>query len=106
MNVTFTPRVAESSAAGTGSSTLPSSTNALGDKAAFLQLLVAQLKNQDPLNPADGVEFLTQLAQFSQLEQLMGIRSDLQALGNNTAAAGSDSGTDSGSDSGSSGVAQ
>ncbi|MBC8167305.1 MAG: hypothetical protein H7Y20_15725 [Bryobacteraceae bacterium] len=43
----------------------------------FLQLLVAQVKNQDPLNPTDGVQFLTQLAQFTQLEQTIGIRSDL-----------------------------
>lgn len=49
-------------------------------KDAFLQLLVAQIKNQDPLNPTDGVQFLTQLAQFSQLEQTMGIRDDLKTL--------------------------
>src|SRR5947209_691249 len=49
-------------------------------KDEFLQLLVAQMKNQDPLNPADGTQFLTQLAQFSQLEQLTGMRSDLQSL--------------------------
>ena len=54
--------------------------DSLADKQAFLQLLIAQIKNQDPLNPADGLEFLTQLAQFSQLEQLMGIRSELEAL--------------------------
>jgi flagellar basal-body rod modification protein FlgD len=46
----------------------------------FLQLLVAQIKNQNPLNPADGVEFLTQLAQFSQLEQLINIRTELENL--------------------------
>jgi flagellar basal-body rod modification protein FlgD len=45
----------------------------------FLQLLVAQIKNQDPLNPADGTQFLSQLAQFSSLEQLVGIRSELRA---------------------------
>lgn len=67
------------------------STDALADKEAFLQLLVAQLKNQDPLNPADGVEFLAQLAQFSSLEQLMGIRSEVKALRNEAAAAGSES---------------
>jgi flagellar basal-body rod modification protein FlgD len=54
--------------------TLDSFTNAN----TFLQLLVAQLKNQDPLQPADSVQFLTQLAQFSQLEQLIGIRQDLK----------------------------
>jgi len=49
-------------------------------KDAFLQLLVAQIKNQDPLNPTDGVQFLTQLAQFSQLEQTIAMRTDLQGI--------------------------
>ncbi len=52
----------------------------LADKDAFLKLLVAQIRNQDPLNPADGVEFLTQLAQFSSLEQLMEVRSELEGI--------------------------
>lgn len=50
------------------------------NKETFLQLLVAQIKNQDPLSPADGVQFLSQLAQFSELEQMMGIRSELVGL--------------------------
>ncbi len=50
------------------------------DKDDFLKLLVAQIKNQNPLNPADGVEFLTQLAQFSQLEQLINIRTGVEDL--------------------------
>jgi flagellar basal-body rod modification protein FlgD len=53
-------------------------TDALANKEAFLQLLVAQIKNQNPLQPTDGVQFLTQLTQFSQLEQVMGIRQDLE----------------------------
>jgi len=40
---------------------------------------VAQIKNQDPLQPTDGIQFVSQLAQFSQLEQLIGIRGDLEA---------------------------
>src|SRR5512147_3235633 len=35
----------------------------------FLNLLVTQLKNQDPLKPVDNQEFVAQLAQFSQLQQ-------------------------------------
>ena len=60
----------------------------------FLQLLVAQLKNQDPLNPQDGTQFLSQLAQFSQLEQLLAVRSDLDKLaGASTGGSGSGTGT-------------
>ena len=44
----------------------------------FLQLLVAQIKNQDPTQPMDSTAFLSQLAQFSQLEQLVGIRQDIE----------------------------
>ncbi|PQM61901.1 MAG: hypothetical protein CL523_01575 [Actinomycetales bacterium] len=47
---------------------------------AFLKLLVAQLKYQDPLNPADGAEFLAQTAQFTMVEKL----SDLEAQGQST----------------------
>ena len=43
----------------------------LADKTMFLKLLVAQIKNQNPLNPQDGAQFLAQLAQFSQVEQLV-----------------------------------
>jgi flagellar basal-body rod modification protein FlgD len=50
------------------------------DKDMFLQLLVAQLKNQDPENPADGLQFVTQLAQFTSLEQSAGMRDDLDAI--------------------------
>jgi flagellar basal-body rod modification protein FlgD len=46
----------------------------------FLQLLVAQIKNQDPTNPADGTQFVAQLAQFSQLEQTIAMRQDLDQM--------------------------
>jgi flagellar basal-body rod modification protein FlgD len=44
----------------------------------FLQLLVAQMQNQDPLNPTDSTTFVAQLAQFSDLEQVTAIRSDIE----------------------------
>ena len=68
-------------------STKPAATPSLDGLATentFLQLLVAQIKNQDPTNPTDSVQFLTQLAQFSQLEQLIGIRQELQPAGSST----------------------
>jgi flagellar basal-body rod modification protein FlgD len=46
----------------------------------FLNLLVAQMKNQDPSNPQDGSQFVAQLAQFSELEQVIGIRQDLDGM--------------------------
>jgi flagellar basal-body rod modification protein FlgD len=45
----------------------------------FLQLLVAQLKHQDPLSPMDNTEFVAQLAQFSSLEQVTLVNENLQA---------------------------
>jgi flagellar basal-body rod modification protein FlgD len=43
----------------------------------FLKLLVTQLRYQDPLNPMEGTEFATQLAQFSSVEQLANINTNL-----------------------------
>jgi flagellar basal-body rod modification protein FlgD len=45
----------------------------LGDKDTFLKLLVAQLKYQDPSNPADSTQFMAQTAQFTQVEKLSDI---------------------------------
>jgi flagellar basal-body rod modification protein FlgD len=57
-------------AAATSSATDPSKQASL-DKDAFLKLLVAQLSHQDPTQPTEGTEFVTQLAQFSLVEQSM-----------------------------------
>src|SRR4051812_21550916 len=46
----------------------------------FMTLLVAQLKNQDPLSPQDGTAFVAQLAQFNSLDQLVGIRAAIDKL--------------------------
>jgi flagellar basal-body rod modification protein FlgD len=46
----------------------------------FLTLLIAQLKNQDPLNPLESADFTAQLAQFSSLEQLFGMSESLKDI--------------------------
>jgi flagellar basal-body rod modification protein FlgD len=71
------------STTGTG---LPSSQ---GLDTMFLQLLVAQLQNQDPTNPLDPSQFVGQLAQFSELSQVTQINQTLQQL----TGSGSTSGT-------------
>ena len=43
------------------------------DKQAFLQLLVAQMQYQDPLEPMDNTEYISQLAQFSALEAMQNV---------------------------------
>lgn len=49
-------------------------------KEDFLNLLIAQLQHQDPLEPTDSVEFTAQLAQFSSLEQLGNVNENLEKL--------------------------
>jgi flagellar basal-body rod modification protein FlgD len=46
----------------------------------FMQLLVAQLQNQDPMSPADGTQFVTQLAQLQQLEQSVNTGQDVSDI--------------------------
>jgi flagellar hook assembly protein FlgD len=76
-----------SSTAATNASTAVSATSASADQNMFLQLLVAQLQNQDPTQPMDSTTFVTQLAQFQQLEStnnmatsVSGIQSDTDQL--------------------------
>ena len=49
-------------------------------KDMFMTLLVAQLKNQDPLSPQDGTEFVAQLTQMNSLDQLVSIRESIDKL--------------------------
>ena len=62
-------------------STGASRLDAIGDLGgeAFLQLLIAQLRNQDPMNPTDSEELLQQTAQFTQLETLQRLDDRLEA---------------------------
>lgn len=63
------------------------------DRDGFLKLLVAQLSNQDPLQPAEGMEFVTQLSQFALVEQSLSqsnqlgvISTQMRGLSHNEAA--------------------
>lgn len=55
-----------------------STTNSL-DQDAFLQILVTQMANQDPLSPTTDTEFIAQMAQFSSLEQMQMMNESMQA---------------------------
>jgi len=46
----------------------------------FLRLLAAQIGNQNPLEPMKDTEFIAQMAQFSQLEQMTGLARDIRGL--------------------------
>ncbi len=60
------------------SSTSSASSNTL-DSQDFLQLLVAEMKYQDPMSPADPTQFLTQTAQFTEVQSLQAMQSSQQA---------------------------
>ncbi|MDR2006529.1 MAG: hypothetical protein LBP78_04735 [Acidaminococcales bacterium] len=62
----------------TSTSSVTNNNGELG-KEAFLQLLVAQIQNQDPLNPAEDKEFIAQLSTFSMLEQLQNMSASMSA---------------------------
>jgi len=76
---TFTT-AATATTAKTGTSTSATKTADIMGKEDFLTLLVAQLQNQDPLNPDDPTEFTAQLAQFSSLEQLYNLNESMAGL--------------------------
>ena len=65
---------------GTSSTTGTTTTTASADKDMFLQLLVAQMKYQDPMNPTDSGEFLSQSAQFTALEKMQAVADQTSQL--------------------------
>lgn len=68
-----------SSTSSTGNTSSTSATPTL-DYDAFLQLLLAQMQNQDPMNPTDSTEYVSQLASFSSVEQGMNTNKKLDQL--------------------------
>jgi flagellar basal-body rod modification protein FlgD len=63
----------------TSKMTTDAGSKSVADQDTFLKLLVAQLKYQDPSNPADSTQFLAQTAQFTQVEKLGQIADMLQS---------------------------
>jgi flagellar basal-body rod modification protein FlgD len=74
------------SATGTTNNTTSATTNSsLMGKDDFLKLMIQELKNQDPMNPMDGTQYASQLAQFSSLEQLSNLNDTMtQSMQANT----------------------
>ncbi|MBD3109440.1 flagellar hook assembly protein FlgD [Bacillus sp. AGMB 02131] len=54
-------------------------------KDAFLKILMAQLQNQDPMNPMEDKDFIAQMAQFSSLEQMTNMVTSFEKLANSQA---------------------
>lgn len=80
MAITGVSQTSASSDQAVSAALASSGTEKLANTETFLQLLVAQIRNQDPMNPSDGTQFLTQLAQFSELEQMIGVKNEVAGL--------------------------
>jgi len=78
MNVTPTSGVGTQSSTGTTTGTTGGADSL--DYDSFLQLLIAQMKNQDPTNPTDPSQFVAQLASFSSVEQAIKTNNKLDTL--------------------------
>ncbi|MBV9742686.1 MAG: hypothetical protein JO099_02900 [Acidobacteriia bacterium] len=86
-SITSSTPASSAATASANPSSSATSKSAQVNEDTFMQLLVAELQNQDPSNPADGTQFVTQLAEFQQLTTSMnmaksvsGIQSDTDTL--------------------------
>jgi flagellar basal-body rod modification protein FlgD len=75
INPTSATSTKSTNAASSGAAT---NANGMMGKDSFLKLLMAQLQNQDPLNPMESYDFTGQLAQFTQIEQLSDMKDIMQ----------------------------
>jgi flagellar basal-body rod modification protein FlgD len=71
---------AVSSAVSSTTSSSTTTNNGVLGQDAFLKLLICQMQNQDPLNPMDNTEYVSQLAQFTSLEQMQEMNSTMEAM--------------------------
>jgi flagellar basal-body rod modification protein FlgD len=78
MNVTSATDNTSQSSNSTSSTTAPLSTGV--DYNTFLKLLIAEMKNQDPTNPMDTSQYMSQFAQMSSVEQAMQTNTKLDSL--------------------------
>lgn len=69
----------------------------LASESTFLTLLVSQLQNQDPLNPTDSNQFVSQLTSYSQLEQLIDINKNTTTASSTATGTTATSNTNTGS---------
>lgn len=79
MNVTSATDTTSTNSTGSTSSTTSTSKNTV-DYNTFLQLLIAEMKNQDPTNPMDTSQYMSQFAQLSSVEQAMQTNTKLDSL--------------------------
>ncbi|WP_320200925.1 flagellar hook assembly protein FlgD [Agrobacterium sp. rho-13.3] len=80
MVTSVTGTTSTASTAASTSTAKTDSTKASLDYDNFLQLLIAQMKNQDPTDPMDASEQVAQLATFSQVEQSIKMNTNLESL--------------------------
>jgi flagellar basal-body rod modification protein FlgD len=76
--------VAKSSALSGNSTSISTASEKEVSSADFMKLLIAQLQNQDPTSPVDNQAFVTQLATFNSLEQLVDINNNVAKLADRT----------------------
>jgi flagellar basal-body rod modification protein FlgD len=77
--MTYIPEISQAQTTANQANKANDSGQTLGQQ-DFLTLLIAQMQNQDPLNPTDSTEWTSQLAQYSQLEQSMNLNTTMESL--------------------------
>ncbi|MBR0686804.1 flagellar hook assembly protein FlgD [Bradyrhizobium manausense] len=80
MNVSSATDTTSTNSSSSTSSTSSTSSSGGVDYNTFLQLLIAEMKNQDPTNPTDTSQYMSQFAQLSTVEQAMQTNTKLDSL--------------------------